>query len=480
MTLPDTEPSAHFDRLTALDSAFLALETGSSYMHIALTGIFDKVRARGAGGRVDMDRMRRYTTSVLAGVPKFRQRLLRIPFVRHPVLVDDEAFDLDAHLRYIELPSPGDDSELKDLVSRIYSEPLDRSRPLWQQWVIDDLEGERFAVVIKVHHCLLDGVAGIAVLAAMLRATPDDSVEPPSKWTPRPAPSGRDLVKADFAHRVEQSASLWRELRQGSGAVRSPRSLVAGAASIVRAAVSPCSRTRINPPSVGPLRQFDWFSLDLDDIKTIRRAAGVTINDVVLSIVAGGFRRYLSKHGEPVGRLTFRAMVPMSLHVDRETDLRNRVSLMLARLPLDEHDPAERLRRVAAAMEEAKHAGQGGALGFGERLADLTAHGTLSLGAKAVIRMRPFNVIVTNIPGPQFPLYLLGDRLIAAYPLVPLYYNQAVGIALVSYDGRIYFGINADPGRVDDLSYLVACFLESFRELARAVAMGARPQANGQ
>ncbi len=456
-----------FERLSALDSVFLDLEDGANHMHVAALMIFEGAPLRRPDGEIDLDRLRRHTEWALGDLPRWRQRLAHVPLLRDPVWVDDDRFDLDAHVRHARVPGPGDLATLRSEVGRLLSVELDRRRPLWELWALDGLADGRVAVLVKVHHAMVDGVAGIALMSTLLQPAPREDVPRPAPWSPRPAPSRARLLTADVRRRAEGPRRLWRKLDQTLGhrgqLVRTAIDDATGIAQLLRTAALPTTRTVLNPPEVGPRRSFDWVRHDLGRVKAVKRAARATVNDVVLATVAGGARRFLERHGCRVDRLRFRVMVPVALPGGRSWG--NRVSLLLAPLPIDEPDPNERLLRVRDTMLRIKSTGESRALALGEELADWTVMSSIGLAARLAMRWRPYNLIVTNVPGPGSPLYLLGARMLEAYPMVPLYGNQAAGIALLSYDGALHWGIDADRDRLPDLHELVEDLDDAFREL---------------
>ncbi len=472
---------SYAESLTALDSVFLAIEDEQNLMHVGLTAVFRLGPLAAPDGGLDMPRVRRYAESVLGNLPRqWRQRIARVPLLRHRVWVDDTHFDLDQHVRYVALPPPGDERQLRDLVGRLYSEPLSRERPLWENWFIDGLAGDRFAIVMKAHHSMVDGVSGIAVLAAMLRADADDHVPEPAPWTAEPAPSPGALLAAEVSRHAREPRELVKALQSRVAGVELGslrHDALRGLKSMLHTALSPSTRTSINPSHVGWERRFDWVMVDLEAVRAIKRSANAKLNNVILALVTGALRRFLLERGDDVEDLDFRAMVPVSTRSGDEETLHNRVSLMLTPLPLSEPSAARRLERIKETMGQAKTDHQSTAVSLGEQLADMTSAGLLSVAVRALIRMRPFNIIVTNIPGPQFPLYLLGAELLEAVPMVPLYENQGVGVAIVSYNGRLFFGFNADAAYVDDLSTLTRGLSAELDELGGAphVATGSAP-----
>lgn len=454
---------ASFDRLSALDAVFLSLEDERNLVHVGLTAIFDKGPLRTASGALDQERLRRYTRTALASLPKFQRKLARVPWVRRPVLVDDDAVDLDYHVRFLSLVR-GDDAELRDLAGRIYSEVLDRERPLWQLWFLDGLAGDRFALVCKTHHCLVDGVAGIGVFMSMLRPTPDADFEESGPWQAAQPPSGRELLRAEFGHWLDASRALLRS-GAGGGVRERARALSTGLRYGLRAALPPASRTSLNPSRIGPTRSVVWVRTPLDEVRAVKRAASVKVNDVVLATVAGALRRFLLRTGEPVEKLLFRAMVPVSTHAPGSGAVDNEVSVLLVSLPLDEVSPRRRLDRIARSMLDAKSSGETEAIVLLESLADAWSFGLVTLAVKTLVGLRPYNVIVTNVPGPPVPLYLLGSRMESAYPMVPLYGNNALGVALLSYDGGLYWGFSADAAQIPRLNELEDDVRSAFAEL---------------
>jgi len=464
----------HHDRLTALDTTFLTLEDASSHMHVGSVGVFDGAPLRDAHGGLDMARIMALSEAALARQPRFRQKLAHVPLLGRPVWVDDERFNLHYHVRHAALPPPGDERQLKRLVGRIMSQQLDRGKPLWEMWYVEGLRGGRFAVIAKVHHCMVDGIAGVDLMAALLSPDPQAVPAPAPAWIPRPAPSPLQLLGSELAHR----ASLPLTVARGAvdAALRPRRAagaLATGVESVGEAlwgALRPASPTPLNC-DIGPHRRFDWLRLDLEAVKQIRRGSGATINDVVLAIVAGAMRRFLRGRGEQVEELTFRAMVPVSTRAaDQHGRLGNRVSLLMAPLPIDERDPAARLRRVVETMQGVKGSNQKRGTELIEEASDWLPGGLFARIARLGMYTTPFNLVVTNVPGPQVPIYLLGAPLRAAYPLVPLFSNQALGIALFSYDGGLFWGFNSDWDAVPDLHRLVEAVDAEFLALWRAAA----------
>lgn len=455
-----------FHRLSALDSLFLAVENERDLMHIGITGIFEKGPLRTPDGGLDRDRIRSHSRSVLCSLPKFRKKIAWVPLLRRPVLVDDDHFDPDFHLRFLTLEHESID-ELQSLIGRIYSDPLDRARPLWEVWVIDGLPDDTFAVVTKTHHCLVDGVAGVSAFAAMLSASPDASLKPEPRWNVEPSPTPLDLLKSEL-QRVVQLASTMLRLPRPDLRNRY-RTLTTGMSYALKAMLPRVSRTSLNPPRVGMTRSFAWEAFDLSAVKAVKNATSTKVNDVVLATVAGAMRRVLERRGEDIEHVWFRAMVPVSTHELGSDSLANDVAYLLVPLPLREPDPKQRLARVSSSMNAAKSSGAVQAVNIIEKMADVASFGAVTAFARAAVHLHAYNVIVTNIRGPDIPLYFQGAKLVGAYPLVPLYGDNALGIAILSCGGKLYWGFNADSDRVPDLPQVVEDVKEAFHELERAV-----------
>jgi diacylglycerol O-acyltransferase / wax synthase len=453
---------AHAERLSALDASFLAVEDGNAHMHIGAVALFDGAPVTGPGGGIDLERIHRLVDASLHRTPRYRQRIARIPLVGHPVWVDDARFNLAYHIRHTRLPLPGDERQLKRLAGRIVSQELDRGKPLWEMWVVEGLEGNRCALVTKAHHCLIDGVGSVELTGAVMRPTPDHDArldEPAPRWMPRPVPGPARLLADELARRAREAlgaaAYVGRALLDPRGAGRALVGSVRDVSEALAAGVRPASATALNVP-IGPHRRFDWTAMDLATVKAIRGRLGGTLNDVVLAVVSGALRRFLHRRGVDPARLDLRAMVPVNVRAAVERgSMGNRVAMMVARLPLDARDAGERLARVTEETAALKRSHQALGVQTLEELSDHSFTTLFTLFARVAAMSRPFNLVVTNVPGPQFPVYVLGSRMLACYPLVPLYQNQALGIALFSYDGRLHWGFNADWDALPDLHDLV-------------------------
>lgn len=465
-------PGYAYDRLTQLDHSFLLYEGPSDHMHVAAVGIFETGPLATPEGGVDIERLRAYVASRLHAIPRYRQRLAWVPWLAHPVWVDDERFVLDYHVRHSRLPRPGDERQLKRMCGRILSQQLDRGKPLWEMWVIEGLEGDRFAVLTKTHHAMIDGVAGADLLAVLMRPDPGEEIEAAPAWVPRPAPPGTRLLAEELWRRarlpLEAGEILWRVIRDEDHARHHLAERLRATARVVARASWQASNTPLNQ-RVGPHRRWDWFSLPLDAMRPVRRELGGTLNDLVLATVAGGVRRFLERRGVETRQLDFRVMAPVSRRPRDAFEVSgNRVSAWIVPLPLDEPDPVRRLERIreTTAGLKARHEALGAETLT--RLPEWTGSTLLSLGARLMTWAQPFNLVVTNVPGPQQPLYLLGARMLEVHPAVPLMGNLSVGIALFSYAGTISWGITADWDLVPDLHDLLLALNDAFGELREA------------
>jgi WS/DGAT/MGAT family acyltransferase len=462
-----------YERLGVTDKTFLDLERPNEPQHIAAVTVFEAGRLARPDGGIDIERVRAYVASRLHRMPRYRQRLAWIPLESHPVWVDDPHFQIEYHVRHTALPRPGDEKQLKRLVGRLISQPLDRERPLWEFWVAEGLEGgKRFAIVNKVHHCMIDGISGVDLMAILLALDPDSEPEPSPPFEPRPAPSGVDLLAGEIGRRV---TSWVGALGRTPEALRAPRDLadrvresVAAVGETLGAAFRPASDTPINQP-LGPHRRFDCRELELSRIRAVKERLGGTVNDVVLATVAGAVRRFLALRRLDVDQLRIRANVPVSLRTrDQRGTLGNRIALFMAELPVDEPDPVARLMRVHETMERLKSSRQALGAEVLAAVSEWTSATLLSLAVRGSARGRPYNLVVTNVPGPQMPMYLLGARMERCYPVVNLQPNQGVGVGLFSYAGTLGWGFTADPDQVPDLYVFADAVIASFEELERA------------
>ncbi len=464
-----------YERLSALDRSFLDLEDHSSHMHVAGCFVFEKGPLATPEGGIDIDKIRDSVAATLHRIPRYRQRIEWIPFEQHPVWVDCTRFNIEYHVRHLSLPAPGDDRQLKRLCGRIMSQQLDRGKPLWEFWFVEGLSQDRFALVSKAHHCMIDGVSGVELMAAILSPTAEKELEPGPQFVPSPTPSKLRLLRDAALRRVGLPFAL---AGQAQGALRQPRTTWTRARETLTSVVDtfssalyPALDTPLNQP-IGPHRRFDWIAFDLDEVKRVKNVLGGTVNDVVLATATGALGRFLVQRGmtrAAMGRRPFRAFCPVSVrHEDEQGALGNRVSSMIVPLPVAETDPVRRLTRISAETRDLKSSKQ--ALGA-EALTSVSewlAPTLITQAARLGFGGHASNVVITNVPGPQLPIYLLGARMLESYPMVPLFQDQGVGIALFSYAGGLYWGISADWDRFPDLHDLVLAIDASFRELCEA------------
>ncbi len=460
----------NYERLSGLDNSFLVLEQANTPMHVGSTAIFDATPLRGRTGGVDFERFARHVDSRLHLIPRYRQKLAYIPLEGHAVWVDDKSFNLHYHLRHASLPKPGDEHQLKRLCARIMSQALDRGKPLWETWIIEGLQGGKMAMISKLHHCMIDGISGVDLLSILMSPTADIPHDKTSSaWTPRPVPSPADLLRNELAERLKTPANmLSRLLREPQIVGADIRSGLSAIFESIVSAAHAGSATPFNQP-IGPHRQFDWLSMDVSALQAVRHRLGGSFNDVVLAIVAGAVRRFLLRRKFSVSGLTFRVFVPVSTRTSQQRgDLGNRVAGWIVGLPIDEPDGRRRLERVIEATAHLKESQAARGTEIMSRALNWTGATVLGLAMRLAAQANPFNLVVTNVPGPPVPLYLLGARLREAYPLVPLFMGQALGIALFSNAGKLFWGFNADWDSLPDLHHFVAAVDASFAELQQA------------
>jgi WS/DGAT/MGAT family acyltransferase len=476
---------AYYERLSAMDASFLGIEDGNCHMHVGGVMIFDAVPLRRPTGGIDIERIRKTIHARLHLVPRFRQRLAYIPLERIPVWVDDDRFRLSYHVRHTALPLPGDERVLKRMVGRIMSAPMDRKRPLWEMWVVEGLDGDRFALVSKTHHCMIDGISGADLMSVIMSPYPENEPGAPQPWRARPRPSGVELVLDELVRRATQPLTA---IQAVSEAIRNPDSQMrtlgdafGGMMEAFAPALNPGSKTPLNV-EVGPHRRFDWTEMRVADLKAVKNVLGGTLNDVVLATVSGALRMLFTQRGLSPDELDIRAMVPVSVRTqDERGQLGNRVTQLTAPLPVNLDDPVERLhavRETTAGLKESRQALGGEVL---TAISEWTVPNLLVQAVRLAARTRPYNLIVTNVPGPQIPLYMQGATMRTAYPVVPLFENLALVVGLFSYNGGLYWGVNADWEQIHDLHDFILAIESSFRELQDAAqAYAAKPPAHAR
>jgi diacylglycerol O-acyltransferase len=404
----------HYERLSAMDAMFLEIEDASVPMHIGSVALFENGPLRDEDGGLDFARVFAFAEARIHKSPRLRQRLAEIPVFGRPVWVDDARFNLPYHLRHAALPKPGSERQLKRLAGRILSQQLDRKKPLWETWFIEGVEGERFAVISKLHHCMADGVSSGNMTGMMMGTKPDFEPDPAPTWIAREPPDGLRMALDEATRRVTGPLSLLRSAGQrgetgegkGGDLLASLRQAARGAWRAAEAGLRPASETPLNV-EIGPHRRFDWSHTDLGEVKRVARAAGGTVNDVALAAVAGAVRSFLERRGVSTRGIDFRAAVPVNARTESdEGRLGNRVSSLIASLPVEEPDPRKRLVRVVEATRSLKRSGESEAVDLLGRLADWLPVGVMAglsrAGSHAV------NMVVTNVPGPEVPVYMLG------------------------------------------------------------------------
>ena len=469
---------ANRDRLSGLDAAFLDLESDGAHMHVAAIFVF-------AGEPPAYEDLVRAIDDRLHVVPRYRQKLAHVPLGQgRPQWVDDPHFNPRYHVRHSALPAPGGDAELERIAGRLFALPLDRTKPLWEMNLVEGLApaedgSPRFAIISKTHHALVDGVSGVDITSVLFDTSPEPAgggPRPERAWVARPEPTGAQLLARSLIERATVPAEGLRALQH---ATRGPRGTarriaegLAGIGAMARAGLSPAPPSPLNVP-IGPHRRYTWVDASIDEFKAVKNALDGTLNDAVLTTVALALGRWLRNRGVDTEGLVLKAMVPVSVRVDAERGaLGNRVAAMWAPLPVGLENPLAVYAEVHVAMRGLKESGQAVGAQALTQLADFAPPTIMSQAARLQARQRYFNVVVTNVPGPQMPLYLLGRELLAIYPVVPLARNQALGIAIMSYNDRLGFGLLGDFDALPDLDDVRAALRDAIAELRVASGTG--------
>ncbi|MEY2441921.1 MAG: diacylglycerol O-acyltransferase / wax synthase [bacterium] len=463
-------PARHLDRLTAIDASFLHQEGPVSHMHIGALCI-----AEGPAPLYDdlLDSVRRR----LHMVPRYRQRLVFPPAnSARPLWTDDTDFNLEYHVRHTALPSPGSHEQLTNLVARVFSQQLDRSKPLWEMWLIEGLDDGSFGLLTKAHHAMIDGIAGVDLATVLFDLGPeptpiDDDLDP---WVAEPDPNPLDLLTAGAAGMARASLSVTAKaiaaLRTPDRALQDARVAAEGIGEIVWAGLNPAPVTPLNV-EIGPHRRFASVVSELSDFKAVKNAFGGTVNDVVLAVVAGALRTWLQSRGVRTEGLELRALVPVSVRVhDEHGTGGNRLAAMRGPLPVWADDPVERLAVVRAAMDDLKESKQAIGAEVLSNVQNFAPPTVLAQASRINFSTRLFNMLVTNIPGPQFPLYVAGRKMHSVFPIAFLPKDHALAIAIMSYDGHMNFGLLGDYDAMDDLDELAAAIEAALAELVALAA----------
>jgi len=464
----------HKDRLSALDASFLAQEREASHMHVGGLAILEGKPPR-------YENLLEHVASRLHLVPRYRQKLAESPLeTGRPFWIDDPSFNLNYHIRHTALPHPGSEEQLRLLAGRVFSQRLDRSKPLWELWLVQGLEaedggeGERFAVISKSHHAMVDGVAGVDIATVLfdLEPVPARGPETENDWTPHPEPSPVELVVQNAVDAARRPLSLAGEATR---ALTRPRrtlteawEAVEGVAEVAWAGLTPAPDTPLNA-QIGPHRRLVWVRARLSDFKRVKDALGGTVNDVVLTVVTGALRRWLQDRGVRTEGLELRALVPVSIRAEDERGkLGNRIAAMRGPLPVYADDPVERLAIVREAMKDLKDSKQAHGAEVLTALESFAPPTLLAQASRLNFSTRLFNLIVTNVPGPQLPLYLLGHELREIVPIAFLPEDHALAIAIMSYNGRMDFGLLGDYDAMSDLGDFAMLLEASLGELLAA------------
>lgn len=457
----------HLDRLTAVDASFLTNEHSNSHMHVGAILIFEGPPPK----YVDLVE---HVRSRLPLVPRFRQKLVVPPLeAGRPLWADDVNFNLTYHIRHTALPEPGGEPQLKRLAGRVFSQQLDRSKPLWELWLAQNLERDRFAILTKTHHAMVDGISGVDIGTVLFdferEAKP---VELEDDWVPQPEPGTTELVARGISDAVAAPVKL---VERAVDVVRNPETTakklvegLEGVGEIVTAFADPAPDVPLNQ-EIGPHRRYVWERSELATFKTIKDALGGTVNDVVLAVVTGALRRWLHGRGVRTEGLELRALVPVSIRgEDERGNLGNRIALMRGPLPVYIEDPVRRLRTISDGMAGLKRSKQALGAEVISRFNDFAPPTLLAQASRINFSTRLFNLIVTNVPGPQMPLYVLGKELEEVYPVAFLPQNHCLAVAIMSYNGKVGFGLLADYDCMEDIEVVSNGLSESLAELEAA------------
>jgi diacylglycerol O-acyltransferase len=459
------------ERLGPQDASFLYLETPSVHQHVGGLAILDPSTA--PNGRLTYEDLVPVISSRLHLAPRFRRKVVFPPLAAgRPVLVDDSGFDLSFHLRRAALPTPGGRRELVDHVQRVISRPLDRTKPLWETYLIEGMQDGLVSILTKVHHSMVDGLAAIDLASAVFDFSPEPQVLTPQPWTPEPEPSRLDLlleaVKEQIAHPARATLDLaQRTLQAPSRVAQQTLELLAGLRDVVTGGM-------IAPPSpfnhqVGPNRRFSMAEAPVQTLKDIKNALGGTVNDVVLTTVAGALHRLLRSRKEPTRDRMLRAMVPVSVRTGSDTSVMgNRVSSIFVDLPVGAMGPKKRMRSVSETTRHLKESNYAVGAEFLMNIGTWAPPTIHAMAARVATRSRFINLVVSNVPGPQIPMYIAGAKLLAQYPIMPIAETMGLSIAVTSLAGTMAFGITADWDTLPDIDVLAEGIQDSLDELRKA------------
>jgi diacylglycerol O-acyltransferase len=462
---------SQYDRLSSLDASFLHLERPEYPMHVGAVSVLEGAPFFDALGRFRIEEVRNLVLSRLPLMPRFRRRLMSVPYEQgRPIWVDDDRFDITYHVRHTALPRPGSWEQLVALTTRIQEGLLDRDRPLWEIWLVEGVEGGNVALLQKTHHALIDGVSGVDVATLLLDMSPNYDAPVVPEWTPEPAPSPSQLLLDTLRERITEPAEIARSIRS---MLRGPRRAIERAREMTQSMSTMVTRDAIAPRTslntrTGRHRRLSVVRIPLADIKEIRRGLGGTVNDVVLAGVSGGLRRLFLHRADDTEDLQLRVLCPVSVRSeDQRGSLGNKVSAMFVNLPVDNRPAVERLSAISAQTADLKERRQAVGAEMLLGMTEYVAPTLMSLAARLAHRQPFFNLIVTNVPGPQLPLYMMGARLLEAFPIVPLTRNLSVVVGILSYDGMLHFGLWADRDACTDVEVLANGIDDAFTELLK-------------
>ncbi len=459
-----------YERLSQQDSMYLMFETPSVHMHIGGTAIFEAKPLCRTDGGLDIDRIRAHIASRLHLAPRCRQKLAYTPIQKSWIWIDDSEFDLSCHVQHTSLPKPGTNDQLKALAGHVFSQPLRRDKPLWEIWVVEGLADDRFAMIWKTHHSVMDGKSGVSFAAVLMSASAKDTdVKEAPVWVPRRPPQGFEIVRDEALRRLALPKHALEALRETFPDAQHIMELAKDAARAIRrtldAGFRRCAKTPLNQ-EIGPQRRVDWTSFSIDEMLGIQKRFGGTLNDILLATVAGALHRFLERRGVHLEGLDFKVVIPVDVRRAEDRTSANCVSMWMLELPIAEKDPVRRLLQVCKTSHHSRvvHLERGLALisqaneWLGIRILTLA-------GVGVVNRAKPYNLLVTNVPGPSFPLYQLGAQLLEVYPHAPLFHDQGLAIALFSYCGRVHCGLIGDWDELPDLCRFVGDLEAAYQEL---------------
>jgi diacylglycerol O-acyltransferase len=469
----------HLDRLSSTDLSFLTNESSSSHMHVGAIMIFE-------GPAPSYDDLLEHIRSRLHLVPRFRQKLMFPPVqAGRPFWIDAPNLNLEYHVRHSALPAPGSEEQLRRMAARVFSQQLDRSKPLWELWLVQGLTRNRFALVTKTHHAVVDGVSGVDIATVLFDLNPvPEPAEPQNSWAPSPEPSRATLLAkgAEDVLRTPVMAArrFERALQHPERTARQVRDAVEAVGEIGWNFANPAPKVPLNV-EIGSHRRFVWVRSDLDHFKRVKNTVGGTVNDVVLAVVAGALRDWLHGRGIRTEGLELRAQVPVSIRSqDERGQLGNRLAVMRAPLPVYIADPIRRLEAVTRAMSGLKQSKQALGAEVISRFNDFAPPTLLAQAARINFSTRLFNLTVTNVPGPQVPLYVLGRELEDIFPVGFLPPNQALFVAIISYNGGVNFGLLADYDSMDDVDVIADGIEHAIADLVEAAEVRAETAAEAE